>query len=122
MDREVMLLILGGLIGITGAIIGGIAEGVSNYLLEGRREARWRRQRWIDLALNWDGKQSLRRADLRGADLRVVELPRSDLMYADLQKAILLGADLQQADLWGANLQGANLRGAQPPGGRPVGS
>lgn len=112
MARDMILLILGGIIGIFGAVIGGIFEGLANYFLEGKRETRRERKRWIDLALNWDGKQSLRRADLREADLRGVELVRADLSYADLSRAKLMNANLRGTHLRGANLKDANLAGA----------
>ena len=113
-----MDVISSGLIGIAGTVIGVVLS----YCLEGKREASRERKRLIDLALNWDGEQRFRRADLGKAPLIGVELEDADLSYAYLRKAHLRkavlrdanleGAKLQEADLQRADLRGANLQDA----------
>lgn len=66
------------------------------------------REEQFRLALNWDGRSSLRSFDLSQRDLSEVVLAQADLRGADLS-----GANLYQADLRGAQLEKANLRGAK---------
>ena len=69
MDRELQLLLLGGMIGFVGAILGGVAEAGFGYVFGDLRYRREERRRWLRTALEWAAvgrKESLRRADLRG--------------------------------------------------------
>jgi uncharacterized protein YjbI with pentapeptide repeats len=111
----VITTIVGGLLGITGTIVGIFAQEI----LAGRRATEDKREHWIQTALEWAAhgrKDSLRRVDLRGADLRGVDLGTAifpdkgaDLSYANLVQADLTGAKLTKADFTGANLSDACL-------------
>lgn len=64
--------IVGGVLGILGAILGGVIGGWVTYRYELKRAAKEKREKWIELALEWASngrKDSLRRTNLRGADL-----------------------------------------------------
>lgn len=114
MDRELQLLLLGGLIGFVGAILGGLAEAGFSYLFENLRHRREERRCWHKTALEWANTgraESLQRVDLRGADLRGVDLAGADLSHANLHKATLSGATLSGANLFKVDLRGACLSG-----------
>ncbi|WP_329201416.1 MULTISPECIES: pentapeptide repeat-containing protein [unclassified Streptomyces] len=114
------------LVGIGGALITGIAVGVSVLYLqqaleESQKYAAWRANVEIaasipgfspagrDIkAINFSGK-ALHNADLKGADLRNAQLRDTDLTGADLTGAKLQGANLIGANLYETNLTGAHL-------------
>jgi hypothetical protein len=128
--QEWQLVLFGTLVGGFFAVLGAVVEALVEDWRSSKREvrrkkeeaeegARRKREEWIEIALNWDGERSLRRADLRGADLRGVNLGFSeswafgaDLSYADLSKADLSGANLRGTELTGANLREADLSNA----------
>ena len=113
--------IVGGMLGITGAIIGGRIQARTWYQYQQKRAAVEKRERWIRIAREWAAKgrhHSLRLADLNGADLRGVDLAadtrhsRADLAFSNLQDARLSNARLRYASLESANLRGAHLENA----------
>ena len=65
-----------------------------------------------DIAINWDGQQSLQGFNLSGRDMHGRSLNGADLRDANLHGANLSFARLSAADLTGAKLTAANLRGA----------
>jgi len=101
-----------GVMGILGSVVGCTVGAALGYAVADKRQSRLQKHRWIDLALRWDGKTSLRHADLVNADLRAVELAGADLSYANLQGADLTSANLQAANLSYANLDDSTLAGA----------
>lgn len=111
-DSGLLSVLVGGVIGIVGAVAGSLAS----YWLESKREERRRRMNDLREALEWaqkGRKDSLRRADLYRADLRGADLAGADLAFANLRHADLIEVNLQQADLHGADLRGANLSRAR---------
>jgi len=120
--------LLGGIIGIVGALLGAVVGAVVQYWLEGKREKRRlafetaqekervRREQYEAARDFHQTNQSLRRFDLAGRDLVEIDLAKADLRGANLSGADLLsanleGADLSEADLEEATLQAAALQG-----------
>jgi len=111
-----------GIMGILGTIVGCSVGAALGYLVADKRQNRVQKARWIDLALGWNGRTSLRRVDLVKADLRAVELAEADLSHANLQGADLTSANLQSANLSYANLKDSTLVGANLKGTELVGA
>ena len=65
-----------------------------------------------DIAINWDGQQSLQGFNLSGKYMHGRSLNGADLRDANLSGANLSFARLSASNLAGANLSEANLRGA----------
>ena len=104
--------LVGGCLGILGAILGGWMQGRAWYGYELKRAAGEKHEHAIQTALEWSvngRKDSLRHADLHGADLRGVNLgqgmgdePTADLSYANLTHANLTARQFDTRQLGGS--------------------
>jgi uncharacterized protein YjbI with pentapeptide repeats len=127
MSTDLQLVIIGGVIGIVGALLGAALGAFFDYWLQEKREKREKRQQNLAAVMEWAAtgrKKNLRRSylfgcDLRGVDLncgpeqeRGADLSYSDLRNTDLSNAQLIGVDLRGADMRGAKLTNTNLSGA----------
>lgn len=113
--------IVGGCLGIAGAIIGGRIQARAWYEYQMERASAEKRERWIRIAREWATKgrhHSLRLADLQRADLQGVDLAadsrqqRADLAFSNLARSILTNALMRFANLESASLRGSRLTNA----------
>jgi hypothetical protein len=108
LERDILLVVVGGSIGIIGGVLGAAVEAVLSYKLGNRRDRKRRKRENYEAALRYHKtRESLRLRDLAGLDLAEVDLEAADLYGADLSNAGLWGADFRAANLITANLKDA---------------
>ena len=127
MTPELRLVIIGGVIGIVGALLGAGMGAIIDFWLGEKRDQRLKRLQNRTTALEWAATgrtKNLRHIDLQGQDLRGADfcngpdqdrgadLSYSDLRQVDLSNAQLVNTDLRGADMRGAILANTNLSGA----------
>jgi serine/threonine protein kinase, bacterial len=119
MTPELRLVIIGGVIGIVGALLGAGVGAIIEYWLGEIRDKHSKRQQNLTTALEWattGRKKNLRHIDLQGMDLRGVDFSSgpdqergADLSYSNLRDANLSNAQMINSDLRGADMRGAIL-------------
>ena len=116
MFEDLILLIMGWLLGI----LSSLATGVLMYWLEGkreiRREAANQRREDIRTARNWSAAgrvESMKGYDLSGANLSGIDLSGADLEDANLSGAQMWNTNLEDAKLIRTNLTDAVIQGAK---------